>query len=123
MRARGRLRALDDRRVSTLGSTAIQSRRLSTPQRRRRKKRSGRKLLGWKHWEAQKARVITTRSTHRGRNLVQMIRLDGIEGFMAWFQKHEDGLRHELAAVVADQLGDEVLRVNQRLGVEVADDR
>lgn len=48
---------------------------------------------------------------------------DKIEGFVAWLQKHEAPMRHESASFVADQVGNEVMRVNERLGVEVADAR
>jgi len=45
-----------------------------------------------------------------------------LEDLLRWARENLPQLRHEASAVVADQLGDEVLRVDGQLGVEVGDD-
>jgi hypothetical protein len=45
-----------------------------------------------------------------------------ISTFVSWVHKNLAGLRHQPSAVVADQLGEAILRIDGQLGVEVADD-
>lgn len=44
-----------------------------------------------------------------------------LKGLVSWVEENLGRLRDAPATVVADQLGDEILRVDGRLGVEVAD--
>lgn len=47
---------------------------------------------------------------------------DKVKKFVNWVQENLTRLRHEPSAYVADQLGEEILRIDAQLGVEVSED-